>query len=135
MLPILNWPGNQINDINEFRDDCFRQCHEQNPTDSGWYEKQDECGRRCSAKLRQFQRLSGKNPCAQRLQAPVYWFDNDTTVTKEAFNYDQADPTPYLKTSSPSQSKLDIIYVISLSAVLLFLLVTIFMTIHGRRKN
>lgn len=116
-MPIPNWPGQQINDINEFRTACYKKCHEENPTDSGWYEKENECGRDCASKLCAFQRLSGKNPCAQRLQAPVFWFENQNDLKE---NYKLFDETNTSKTS-----RLDILYVILLSFFLLFLLIVI----------
>lgn len=93
-MPIPNWPGSQINDINEFRTSCYRTCHEKNPTDSGWYEKEDECGRDCASKLRAFQKASGKNPCAQRLQAPVFWFTNESKENYQPFASDSPERSP-----------------------------------------
>ena len=83
----IEWPGYQINDINQFREDCYKKCHEQNPTDSGWYEKTDECGQKCKNALKQFEYTQGKNPCELRLQAPVFWFQNDNeNKTTEHFS-------------------------------------------------
>lgn len=86
-MPVLtrevNWPGNQINDINQFRENCYRECHLQNPTDSGWYEKSDECGQNCKELLKAYEYIQGKNPCELRLQAPVFWFENFELPLKE----------------------------------------------------
>lgn len=115
-MPITNWPGQQINDINEFRTACYKTCHEANPTDSGWYEKENECGRECASKLCAFQKQSGKNPCAQRLQAPVFWFTNEKDLKENYESFDQ---------NQTNTSRLDILYVILLSFFLLFLLIAI----------
>lgn len=116
-MRIPNWPGQQINDINEFRTACYKTCHDTNPTDSGWYEKEDECGRNCALQLRAFQKQSGKNPCAQRLQAPVFWFDNQKNIKE---NYQL-----FNETKLGTTSRLDMIYLILLSVFLLFLFVAI----------
>lgn len=72
----IPWPGNQINPINEFRHDCYYKCHLENPTDSGWYEKTNECGQNCKRALQQFEYSQGKNPCELKLQAPVFWYES-----------------------------------------------------------
>lgn len=79
------WPGNQINDINQFREMCYRQCHEQNPTDSGWYEKVNECGQQCKYALKAYEYMQGKNPCELRLQAPVFWFQSHPSSSVESY--------------------------------------------------
>lgn len=76
---MIHWPGNQINDITKFREDCYRKCHDNNPTDSGWYEKTDKCGQECKRRLKEFEYEQGKNPCELRLQAPVFWFKENYT--------------------------------------------------------
>lgn len=81
------WPGNQINDINQFRDECYRRCHEQNPTDSGWYEKVNACGQQCKYALQAYEYMQGKNPCELRLQAPVFWFQSNPTTTYESYQF------------------------------------------------
>lgn len=64
-----------MNDINEVRERCYRQCHLENPTDSGWYEKTDACGQACKRALQVYEYDQGKNPCELKLQAPVFWFE------------------------------------------------------------
>lgn len=81
------WPGNQINDINQFRNECYKKCHESNPTDSGWYEKVNECGQQCKYALKEYEYLQGKNPCELKLQAPVFWFNNNKENTYESYEY------------------------------------------------
>lgn len=108
----ISWPGNQINDILKFRNDCFEECHKQNPTDSGWYEKTDECGKKCFSNLKNYQIQQGKNPCAQKLQAPVFWFKEDFSMPL----------------TESSQSKLNMLYIILL--VYLLLLVFVFIVRH-----
>lgn len=88
----IPWPGNQINDINQFRHDCYYQCHLENPTDSGWYEKTDACGQACKKALQEYEYLQGKNPCELKLQAPVFWYEHGhrpLNPTKSYENYQQ----------------------------------------------
>lgn len=73
----IPWPGNQLNGINQYREDCYKQCHLNNPTDSGWYEKTDKCGENCRETLKTYEYLQGKNPCELKLQAPVFWYENE----------------------------------------------------------
>lgn len=122
MRHIPNWPGNQINDINQFQEACYKTCHEKNPTDSGWYEKTDQCGYECARKTREYQIKSGKNPCEQRLQAPVFWFDNDV---KESFT---------LKTEKDGQKTLNTIYIIIMSMFIFLLLICIVLE-FGRKHE
>jgi hypothetical protein len=131
-IRIPNWPGHQINDINEFRHACFQKCHDRNPTDSGWYEKEDACGKECSQLLRQFQIDSGKNPCAQRLQAPVFWFSgHKDDVIRENYRAPELQAT----TQSSQRSTLDILYVVFLSVFLLLLLATILRFFMKQKKK
>lgn len=112
MKDLIPWPGNQLNDINIFRNKCFKKCHEENPTDSGWYEKTNECGRQCFHELQNFQKSQGKNPCAQRLQAPVFWFNNGS---KEDFIF--------VKTPPQSVSRYHIILIVLVFCVILSIII------------
>lgn len=123
------WPGRQLNPINEFRDDCYRQCHRSNPTDSGWYEKTNECGRRCARELKEFQRANGKNPCAQRLQAPVFWFEdnnnNDHPIITETFVRSVSSSSSKdnnTTTTKSSSGWLDIVYLFALIVLAILIL-------------
>jgi hypothetical protein len=106
----VSWPGNQLNDINEFREDCYKQCHDRNPTDSGWYEKTNECGENCRTLLKESEYMQGKDPCELKLQAPVFWYE------------------PYENTEKTNT--LDVIYltlyIIMIILITLFILITIF---------
>lgn len=75
------WPGNQINGITAFREACYKKCHEENPTDSGWYEKVNACGQECKNAVKAYEYIQGKNPCQLRLQAPVFWFGEPSSST------------------------------------------------------
>lgn len=82
----IQWPGNQINDINQFRENCYKQCHLQNPTSSGWYEKTDKCGQKCKQQLKEYEFEQGKNPCELKLQAPVFWFEQPQPIYESYTN-------------------------------------------------
>lgn len=134
------WPGNQINDINEFREACYKQCHAQNPTDSGWYEKVNECGQQCKYALKAYEYMQGKNPCELRLQAPVFWFqrpsmshesyvhapedDEEGLVIAESTPMSLADVYPKSDTVSKVWTWTDIFYMVV--AVLLVLIVLMY---------
>lgn len=111
----IPWPGNQINDITKFREDCYRRCHEENPTDSGWYEKTDKCGENCKKQLKIFEYLQGKNPCELRLQAPVFWYEN----------YEHTAPPS--SSSVKDSSTIEYIYIV----LLIILIILMFMYIFG----
>ena len=119
----IPWPGKQLNDINEFRHDCYYQCHLQNPTDSGWYEKVDECGQNCKKALQAYEYQQGKNPCELKLQAPVFWFENHSgskgqDVREGYENYDGVKETP-----EPSHCQsVDTIYLILMTIMILLML-------------
>lgn len=112
----VRWPGNQINDINQFREDCYRQCHLENPTDSGWYEKTNECGQKCKRALQVYEYEQGKNPCELKLQAPVFWF-------KESYRPFSSSSS----TSTSSVSNVDRVYIILF--VMMILLTTVYLVV------
>jgi hypothetical protein len=110
----IPWPGNQLNDINEFRHDCYYQCHLKNPTDSGWYEKTNECGQACKKALQEYEYEQGKNPCELKLQAPVFWYES----------YKHFDD---VAKSSP-KSKTDLIYITLF--IIMILLIIVYMMLY-----
>ena len=116
----IPWPGKQLNDINEFRHDCYYQCHLQNPTDSGWYEKVDECGQRCKKALQTYEYQQGKNPCELKLQAPVFWYENNTGSNNGNVreDYDGANETP----EQCHCQSVDMIYLILMMIMILLML-------------
>ena len=120
------WPGNQINDLNEFRDLCYRQCHDANPTDSGWYEKVNECGQQCKYALKAYEYMQGKNPCELRLQAPVYWFQSSHNAPlsesyEPMMTTGQEDPDPPAPPTNTRRSWTSIFYTIVALLVLVIL--------------
>jgi hypothetical protein len=130
----IQWPGNQLNDITKFREDCYKKCHENNPTDSGWYEKTDQCGMQCYHALKQFEYLQGKNPCELRLQAPVFWFNNNDITEQFSTSYS----SPYSPSSScssciPQSNMINLIY-ITLFLVLIFLIFIYLMLFIFKKK-
>lgn len=113
------WPGNQINDINQFRNECYKKCHELNPTDSGWYEKVNECGQKCKYALKEYEYSQGKNPCELKLQAPVFWFTNNHKNTYESYDYKENDDDD--KSSSSINNKNTNIFYMTLYIILIII--------------
>jgi hypothetical protein len=114
----IPWPGKQINEINAFRQECYSKCHADNPTDSGWYEKTDECGQRCKKALQEFEYKQGKNPCELKLQAPVFWFENSPSGISEHYTH---TPNERKRLHSPQSTDRVQMYV-SIVAILLVVL-------------
>ena len=73
----IQWPGRQINDVNEFRDKCYAQCYRKEPVGSDWYNKSDGCGIACKRALEEYIYSQGKNPCVLKLSPPVFWHASD----------------------------------------------------------
>lgn len=115
------WPGNQINDITKFREDCYRKCHEQNPTNDPWFERNNQCGLNCKRKLKEFEYKQGKNPCELRLQAPVFWNNNDIVE-----NFEVEDK---------KNNSINIIYIILLIILIILICVSIFLQIYKSKSR
>lgn len=119
----IPWPGKQINEINAFRHQCYSKCHADNPTDSGWYEKTDECGQRCKKALQEFEYKQGKNPCELKLQAPVFWFENSPKQISEHYTH----PRKEIKRLDSPQSSMDWVQMYVSTVAILLVLVYLFL--------
>jgi len=126
------FPGNQINDINQFREMCYRQCHLDNPTDSGWYEKVNQCGQDCKYALKAYEYMQGKNPCRLKLQAPVFWFNN--TIEKEGFEPEPSEPKEPTNLS-PDVTKLTMIMYMILIGLVILMIIVLMIVIFMNRKS
>lgn len=73
----IQWPGRQLNNINEFRDKCYEQCYHEEPIGSDWHNKLNGCGAVCKASLEEYIFSQGKNPCVLKLSPPVFWHPSD----------------------------------------------------------
>jgi hypothetical protein len=122
------WPGNQINDINEVRERCYRQCHLENPTDSGWYEKTNACGQACKRALEVYEYNQGKNPCELKLQAPVFWFENG----KGHETYESYEPMSGVSNTDGDESSVNIRTILLLLTTVLLAVYLIMFLVYDR---
>jgi hypothetical protein len=116
----IAWPGNQLNGINDFRENCYRQCQLNNPTDSGWYSKTDECGESCRQKLKEYEYSQGKNPCELKLQAPVFWYESPQIHE----SYQEED-----KDKGKGNNKINIIYITLFIIMIVLIALSLIITI------
>lgn len=121
----IQWPGNQLNDINQFREDCYKQCHLQNPTSSGWYEKTDKCGQKCKQQLKEYEFQQGKNPCELKLQAPVFWFEQEQPIHESYRNQQPVHESDKPQTNNTINYIYITLFIIMIILISLSLLMTI----------
>ena len=119
----IPWPGNQLNGINEYRENCYRQCQLENPTDSGWYSKTDKCGENCRQTLKTYEYLQGKNPCELKLQAPVFWYESTQTDEPLYESYENNDE------NNKSNNTLNIIYITLFIIMIILISLSLLITI------